>query len=77
MSHFNLRHPFFPARSGRLLKKMLPGALLALLATPALAGEPSRGNVLTLGGRHGSRATLFGVEWKPRHDADGAGLHNA
>ncbi|HGC6390434.1 TPA: MipA/OmpV family protein [Cronobacter dublinensis] len=50
MSHFNLRHPFFPARSGRFLKKMLPGALLALLATPALAGEPPRGNVITLGG---------------------------
>ncbi|MGB8668122.1 MAG: MipA/OmpV family protein, partial [Serratia inhibens] len=36
--------------SGRTLKKILPGALLALLATPTLAAEPQEGNVLTLGG---------------------------
>ncbi|MFD3247921.1 MipA/OmpV family protein [Rahnella aquatilis] len=50
MSNFELRHKFPYSLSGRTLKKMLPGALLALLATPTLAAEPQQGNALTLGG---------------------------
>ncbi|WP_129991387.1 MipA/OmpV family protein [Rahnella sp. CFA14(1/10)] len=50
MSNFELRHKFPYLLSGRTLKKMLPGALLALLTNPTLAAEPQQGNALTLGG---------------------------
>jgi len=40
------------------MKSILPGAVLALLATPALATEQPQGNVLTLGG---------GVDVSPRY----------
>ncbi len=50
MSNFELRHKFPYSLSERTLIKMLPGALLALLATPTLAAEPQQGNALTLGG---------------------------
>ncbi|KFC09287.1 outer membrane protein V [Trabulsiella guamensis ATCC 49490] len=50
MSNYELRHKFLPSLSGLPLNNMLPGALLALLTTPALAAEPQQGNVLTLGG---------------------------
>ncbi|MBU9838093.1 MipA/OmpV family protein [Rahnella sp. L72c] len=50
MSNFELRHNFPYLLSGRTLKKMLPGALLALLTNPTLAAEPQQGNALTLGG---------------------------
>lgn len=50
MSNFELRHKFPYSLSGRTLIKILPGALLALLATPTLAAEPQQGNALTLGG---------------------------
>jgi len=44
------RRKFLPAFPGRPLKKIVPGALLALLATPTLAAEPPQGTTLTLGG---------------------------
>ncbi|MBU9809678.1 MipA/OmpV family protein [Rahnella sp. C60] len=50
MSNFELRHKFPYLLSERTLKKMLPGALLALLTNPTLAAEPQQGNALTLGG---------------------------
>lgn len=50
MRNIKLRHKFPLSLSGRSLKKMLPGAVLALLATPILAAEQNPGNALTLGG---------------------------
>lgn len=44
------RRKFLPAFPGRPLKNIVPGALLALLATPTLAAEPPQGTTLTLGG---------------------------
>ncbi|AZI87995.1 MipA/OmpV family protein [Kosakonia sp. CCTCC M2018092] len=44
------RRKFLPAFLGRPLKNIVPGALLALLATPTLAAEPPQGTTLTLGG---------------------------
>ncbi|SEL09715.1 Outer membrane scaffolding protein for murein synthesis, MipA/OmpV family [Kosakonia sacchari] len=58
MRNIELRHKFPPSLSGRMLKKMLPGAVLALLATPILAAELKPGNELTLGG---------GVDVAPRY----------
>lgn len=49
---------FPPAFAGRPLKKILPGALLALLATPTLAAEPPLRTSLTVGG---------GVDVAPRY----------
>lgn len=49
---------FLPAFAGRPLKKILPGALLALLATPTLAAEPPLRTSLTVGG---------GVDVAPRY----------
>jgi len=51
-------HKFLPAFAGRPLKKFLPGALLALLATPTLAAEPPLRTSLTVGG---------GVDVAPRY----------
>ncbi|WNP36109.1 MipA/OmpV family protein [Enterobacter kobei] len=51
-------HKFLPAFAGRPLKKFLPGALLALLATPTLAAEPPLRTSLTVGG---------GVDVTPRY----------
>lgn len=51
-------HKFLPAFAGRPLKKILPGALLALLATPTLAAEPPLRTSLTVGG---------GVDVAPRY----------
>ncbi|BCU55002.1 MipA/OmpV family protein [Enterobacter kobei] len=51
-------HKFLPAFAGRTLKKILPGALLALLATPTLAAEPPLRTSLTVGG---------GVDVAPRY----------
>ncbi|MGG6193347.1 MipA/OmpV family protein [Pantoea allii] len=45
-----LRHKFPLSLPGRSLKKMLPGAVLALLATPILAAAQNQDNALTLGG---------------------------
>lgn len=58
MSNVELRHKFPYSLSGRTLKKMLPGALLALLSTSTLAAESQEGNALTLGG---------GVDVTPRY----------
>lgn len=58
MRNVELRHKFLPSHSGRVLKKMVPGALLALLATPTLAAATQQGNALTLGG---------GVDVTPRY----------
>ena len=51
-------HKFLPAFAGRMLKKILPGALLVLLATPTLAAEPPLRTSLTVGG---------GVDVAPRY----------
>ncbi|MDU7020719.1 MAG: MipA/OmpV family protein [Enterobacter sp.] len=58
MRNITLRHSFPRSRIGRSMKSILPGAVLALLATPALATEQPQGNVLTLGG---------GVDVSPRY----------
>lgn len=58
MRNIELRHKFPYSLSGRTLKKILPGAVLALLATPILAAEQKQGNELILGG---------GVEVAPRY----------
>ncbi|SCC20180.1 hypothetical protein GA0061071_10865 [Kosakonia oryzendophytica] len=50
MRNIELRHKFPPSLSGRNLKKVVPGIILALLATPTLAAEQQQGNALTLGG---------------------------
>lgn len=58
MRNIELRHTFPHLLSGRSLKNLVPGFVLALLAMPALAAEQSQGNVLTLGG---------GVDVAPRY----------
>ncbi|MBL5924215.1 MipA/OmpV family protein [Enterobacter asburiae] len=58
MRNIELRHTFPHLLPGRSLKNLVPGFVLALLATPALAAEQSQGNVLTLGG---------GVDVAPRY----------
>ncbi len=58
MRNITLRNSFPRSRIGRSMKSILPGAVLALLATPALATEQPQGNVLTLGG---------GVDVAPRY----------
>lgn len=50
MRNTELRHKFHPSFPESILKKIVPGALLALLATPTLAAEPPQGTTLTLGG---------------------------
>lgn len=50
MRNTELRHKFRPSFPESTLKKIVPGALLALLATPTLAAEPPQGTTLTLGG---------------------------
>lgn len=58
MRNITLRHSFPRSRNGRSMKSILPGAVLALLATTALAADQRQGNVLTLGG---------GVDVAPRY----------
>ena len=58
MRNIELRHTFPHLLSGRCLKTLVPGVVLALLATPVLAEEQRQGNVLTLGG---------GVDVGPRY----------
>ncbi|HCR0852598.1 TPA: MipA/OmpV family protein, partial [Enterobacter hormaechei] len=50
MRNITLRNSFPRSRIGRSMKSILPGAVLALLATPTLAADQPQGNVLTLGG---------------------------
>lgn len=50
MRNTELRHKFRPSFPESILKKIVPGALLALLSTPTLAAEPPQGTTLTLGG---------------------------
>lgn len=50
MRNTELRHKFRPSFPESILKKIVPGTLLALLATPTLAAEPPQGTTLTLGG---------------------------
>lgn len=50
MRNCKLRHRFPRSLIGRSVKSILSGAVLALLATPALAAGQRQGNVLTLGG---------------------------
>ncbi|EPA1039476.1 MipA/OmpV family protein [Enterobacter bugandensis] len=50
MSNIELRHTFPYLLPSRRLKNIVPGVILALLATPVLAAEQKQGNVLTLGG---------------------------
>jgi len=50
MRNTELRRKLLPAFPGRPLRKIVPGALLALLATSTLAAEPPQGTTLTLGG---------------------------
>lgn len=50
MRNIELRHTSPHLLSGRSLKNIVPGIVLALLTTPVLAAEQSEGNVLTLGG---------------------------
>lgn len=54
MRNIELRHTFPHLLSGRCLKTIVPGVVLALLATPVLAGEQRQGNVLNPGGRRGT-----------------------
>lgn len=49
MRNIELRHTFPHLLSDRCLKTLVPGVVLALLATPVLAEEQRQGNVLTLG----------------------------
>lgn len=58
MSNIELRHSFPYLLPSRRLKNIVPGVILALLATPVLAAEKKQGNVLTLGG---------GVDVAPRY----------
>lgn len=58
MSNIELRHTFPYLLPSRRLKNIVPGVVLALLATPVLAAEQKQGNVLTLGG---------GVDVAPRY----------
>ncbi|MEX7695839.1 MipA/OmpV family protein [Enterobacter hormaechei] len=58
MRNCKLRHRFPRSLIGRSLKSILSGAVLALLATPALAAGQRQDNVLTLGG---------GVDVAPRY----------
>ncbi|HCA7668105.1 TPA: MipA/OmpV family protein [Enterobacter hormaechei] len=58
MRNITLRHSFPRSSIGRSMKSILPGAVLALLATTALAADQRQGNVLTLGG---------GVDVAPRY----------
>ena len=58
MRNCKLRHRFPRSLIGRSVKSILSGAVLALLATPALAAGQHQGNVLTLGG---------GVDVAPRY----------
>ncbi len=58
MRNIELRHKFPSSFSVRTLKKILPGAVLALLATPVLGAEQKQGNELTMGG---------GVDVAPRY----------
>lgn len=50
MRNTELRHKFRPSFPESILKKIVQGALLALLSTPTLAAEPPQGTTLTLGG---------------------------
>lgn len=50
MRNNTLRHKFPLSLKGGSLKKMLSGAVLALLATPILAAAENQGNALTVGG---------------------------
>lgn len=50
MRNTELCHKFRPSFPESILKKIVPGALLALLSTPTLAAEPPQGTTLTLGG---------------------------
>ena len=50
MRNCKLRHRFPRSLIGRSVKSILSGAVLAILATPALAAGQRQGNVLTLGG---------------------------
>ncbi|AFP69898.1 TPA: MipA/OmpV family protein [Enterobacter kobei] len=62
MRNIELRHTYPHLFSDRSVKKMVPGIVLALLATPVLATEQHQENVLTLGG---------GVDVAPRYsDSD-------
>ncbi|HED1967558.1 TPA: MipA/OmpV family protein [Enterobacter hormaechei subsp. hoffmannii] len=58
MRNCKLRHRFPRSLIGRSVKSILSGAVLALLATPALAAGQRQGNVLSLGG---------GVDVAPRY----------
>ncbi|HGU9810440.1 TPA: MipA/OmpV family protein [Enterobacter hormaechei] len=58
MRNCKLRHRFPRSLIGLSVKSILSGAVLALLATPALAAGQRQGNVLTLGG---------GVDVAPRY----------
>ena len=58
MRNCKLRHRFPRSLIGRSVKSILSGAVLALLATTALAADQRQGNVLTLGG---------GVDVAPRY----------
>ncbi|EMH0544798.1 MipA/OmpV family protein [Enterobacter hormaechei] len=58
MRNCKLRHRFPRSLIGRSVKSILSGAVLALLATPALAAGQRQDNVLTLGG---------GVDVAPRY----------
>lgn len=58
MRNIELRHTSPHLLSGRSLKNIVPGVVLALLTMPGLAAEQSQGNVLTLGG---------GVDVAPRY----------
>lgn len=58
MRNITLRNSFPRSRIRRSMKSILPGAVLALLATPTLAADQPQGNVLTLGG---------GVDVAPRY----------
>ena len=58
MRNCKLRHRFPRSLIGRSVKSILSGAVLAILATPALAAGQRQGNVLPLGG---------GVDVAPRY----------
>lgn len=62
MRNTELRRKLRPSFPASPLKKIVPGALLALLATPTLAAEPPQGTTLTVGG---------GVDVAPRYSGSG------
>lgn len=72
MRNNTLRHKFPLSLTGYSLKKMLSGAVLALLTTPDTGGSTESGQRVDGGRRRERDTTLFWFGQKPRHDFPGA-----